>query len=365
MGGIRIARIAGIPIYLHPTWFLVFFLVTFALSRRLQDSIPDLSQPAALAAAGITAVLFAVSILLHELGHSVLALRHRVPVRSITLFIFGGLAAIERDPETPRAELEIAIAGPIVSALLGLVFVVAARSLPEGSAAASMAGWLTAINLGVALFNLLPGFPLDGGRVLRAFLWARSGSPTAATRTAARVGQWIAYGFIGIGALQVLGGDLGGLWLAFIGWFLVSASGSSIQQAAIGDALAGLCARDVLFQDVPRIGAGASVGEFARQFAMRGRRWALVEDAGTPLGLVSLSDVKQVPFDAWDATPVRSIATPMAKVETVAPESPVLDVLRAMAQRDVNQIPVRDGDRILGAISRDALVQLIDLRRGA
>lgn len=363
MGGFQIARVAGIPIYLHPTWFLVFFLVTFSLSNRLMETHPALSHPVALVVAGATAVLFAVSILLHELGHSVLALRHRVPVRSITLFVFGGIAAIEREPETPRAELEIAIAGPIVSALLALAFVVLSRGMPAGSAVASMAGWLTAINLGVALFNLLPGFPLDGGRVLRAALWARSGSASAATRTAARVGQWIAYAFIAIGALQVLSGNLGGLWLAFIGWFLVSASGTSIQQAAIGDALAGLRARDVLSQEVPRIGGGASVGEFARQFAMRGRRWALVEDGGTPLGLVSLSDVKQVPTDAWDMTPVRSVATPMEKVETATPESPVLEILRAMAQRDVNQIPVREGDRILGVISRDALVQLIDLRR--
>lgn len=365
MGGFQIARIAGIPIFLHPTWFLVFFLVTFALSSRLQSTHPEIAQPVALLAAGATSVLFAVSILLHELGHSVLALRHRVPVRSITLFIFGGIAAIERDPETPRAELEIAIAGPIVSALLGLAFVLAERALRDGSAAASMAGWLMMINLGVALFNLLPGFPLDGGRVLRAFLWARSGSMTAATRTAARVGQWIAYGFIALGALRVMGGDLGGLWLAFIGWFLVSASGSSIQQAAIGDALEGLRAGDVLSHDVPRIRVDASVGEFARQFAMRGRRWALVEDGTRTFGLVSLSDVKEVAADAWDATPIRSIATPLEKLETASPDSPLVEVLRAMARRDVNQIPVRDGDRILGAISRDALVQLIDLRRRA
>jgi len=363
MGGFQIARVAGIPIYLHPTWFLVFFLVSFALSKSLVGAHPEIAQPVAWLAAGATAVLFAVSILLHELGHSVIALRHRVPVRSITLFIFGGVAVIERDPETPRAEFEIAIAGPIVSALLALVFVVVQRGAPEGSAFASMAGWLMAINLGVALFNLLPGFPLDGGRVLRAFLWARSGSATAATRTAARVGQWIAYGFIALGALRVMGGDLGGLWLAFIGWFLVSASGSSIQQAAISDALAGLCARDVLSQDVARIRPEASVGEFARKFAMRGRRWALVDDGARTLGLVSLTDVKEVSPDAWDATPIASIATPIEKVETAAPESPVVDVLRVMAQRDVNQIPVRDGDRILGAISRDSLVQLIDLRR--
>ncbi|HVP30733.1 MAG TPA: site-2 protease family protein [Myxococcota bacterium] len=365
MGGIRIARIAGIPIYLHPTWFLVFFLVTWLLSEQLRATHPGTASAVALLVGGATSLLFAASIVLHELGHSVLARHHRVPVRSITLFVFGGIAAIERDAETPRAELEIAIAGPIVSALLGLVFVLLERVAPEASAWASMADWLMRINLGVAIFNLLPGFPLDGGRVLRAFLWARTGSASGATRTAARAGQWIAYAFIAFGALRVMGGDLGGLWLAFIGWFLVSASGSSIQQAAIGDALAGLRARDVVSPDVPRIGANASVGEFARRFAMRGQRWALVEEGPRVVGLVSLTDVKHVAPDAWESTRIASIATPIEKVETASPESPVLEVLRQMAQRDVNQIPVRDGDRILGAISRDALLQLIDLRRQA
>lgn len=363
VGGLRIARVFGIPIFLHPTWFVVFLLVTWALSSHLSAVHSEWSDATSLLVAAGTALLFFVSILLHELGHSVLALRHRVPVRSITLFIFGGVAVMERDPESPRAEFEIAIAGPLVSALLALVFALSARGSAPESAWASLTDWLVRINLGVAVFNLLPGFPLDGGRVLRALLWARSGDAARATRTAAIAGQWLAYGFIAFGAMGVLGGDLGGLWIAFIGWFLLSASGASIEQAALDASLRGLRARDVMNADVARISRAASVGQFARELVMRGRRWALVEDGGVPFGLVSLSDVKRVAAEDWEGTPVGSIATPIAAVVTAAPDAAVRDVLHTMAIRGVNQIPIRDGERILGAVTRETLVQAIELRR--
>jgi len=363
VGGFRIGRIFGIPIFLHATWFVVFLLVTWALSAHFAAIHPGWSGAASLLVAAGTALLFFVSILLHELGHSVLALRHRVPVRSITLFIFGGVAVMERDPESPRAEFEIAIAGPLVSALLALGFALSARGSAPESAWTSLADWLVRINLGVAVFNLLPGFPLDGGRVLRAFLWARSGDAARATRTAGVAGQWLAYGFIAFGALRVLGGDLGGLWIAFIGWFLLSASGASIEQATLDASLAGLRARDVMNADVARIPRGVSVGQFARELVMRGRRWALVEEGGAPFGLVSLTDVKRIAAEDWETTPVGAIATPIAAVVTAAPDAPVREVLHTMATRGVNQVPIRDGDKILGAVTRETLVQAIELRR--
>lgn len=361
-GGFSVGRILGIPIYLHPTWFLVFVLVTLGLSGHLQGVHPEWAGSTRLVAAALTSALFFVSILLHELGHSVLALHHRVPVRSITLFIFGGVAAIEREPDSPRAELQIAIAGPIVSGLLALLFHGVESLVDPTSVAASLLGWLGRINAGVAIFNLLPGFPLDGGRVLRAFLWGRTGDAGRATRTAARVGQWIAYGFIALGALRALGGDLGGLWIAFIGWFLLSASGSSIQQAAIDDSLRGLRALDVASPEVPRVSPATSVGDFVRGFVMRGRRFAVVEDGGKAVGIVSLTDVREVAQESWETTRVESVATPLSRIEMARPETSLRDVLRAMATRDVNQIPVASEDRIVGFVSRDAIVQLLELR---
>ena len=363
IGGIRIGRIFGIPIYLHPTWFLVFLLVTWALVSYLRqpEHAADWSGATQLLAASCTSALFFVSIVLHELGHSVLALRHKVPVRSITLFIFGGVALMEREPDSSGAELQIAIAGPIVSALLALGFWGLSNVAGSASSLGLLAGWLAAINTGVAAFNLLPGYPLDGGRVLRAFLWARTGDRERATRIAANAGQWMAYAFITFGALQVLRGNIGGVWLAFIGWFLLSAATSTIRQAAVDTSLRHLRARDLMSEDVPRIPAETSVARFARDLVMRGRRWALVEHENAPVGLISLTDVRRVAPEAWDTTPVGQIATPIDAVLTAPLDSPVSDLLRTMATRKVNQIPIQEGGRILGAVTREALVQAIEM----
>jgi Zn-dependent protease len=365
-GGLRIGRILGIPIFLHPTWFIVFLLVTLGLGGQLAGEHPHWRGLLRWLVAGGTSLLFFGSILLHELGHSVLARRHRVAVRSITLFVFGGVALMERDPDSPRAEFEIAIAGPLVSALLALGFTLLARGLPEASAPASLLDWLVRINLGIALFNLLPGFPLDGGRVLRSILWARGGDALRATRLAAGAGQAIAYGFIGMGAVYVLAsGDFSGLWLAFVGWFVLQASGATIRQAGIESSLRGLLARDVLSPDVAHIEASASVGRFARDLVLRGRRWALVQDeAARVLGIVSLSDVKRVSPGAWDTTPVREVATPAARLLTASLHTPVRELLQVMSTRDVNQIPIVEGSRIVGAVTRETLVHAIEMRAG-
>jgi Zn-dependent protease len=365
-GGIPIGRVLGIRVFLHPTWFVVFFLVTITLSSALGQEHGDWPEALRLALAGGTALLFFLSIFLHELGHSVLALRHHVGVRSITLFIFGGVAVMEKEPATPRAEFEIAIAGPVVSALLALGFSGLARVAGAETPAGSMLGWLSWINFVLALFNLLPGFPLDGGRVLRAFLWARNGDFNRSTRIAANVGQWIAYGFIGLGAVQVLfaGNLMGGLWQAFIGWFLLSASGATVRQAAIEHSLLGLVARDVMNADVARVQSGISVGSFARDLVMRGRRWALVEEAGRTAGLITLSDIKRVAPEDWESTPVGRVATPIESVVTASPTQSVRDVLTAIGTKNVNQIPVVEGNLVLGAVTRDTLVQAIELRGG-
>ncbi len=364
MGGLRIGRVFGIPIFLHPTWFVVFLLVTFGLAGSLRAEHPDWSGGLRVVGAAATSLLFFLSILLHELGHSVVALRHRVPVRSITLFIFGGVAMLEREPDSASAELKIAIAGPIVSALLALLFAGLAAVAPVDSLPATTLGWLAMINAGVALFNLLPGFPLDGGRVLRAFLWWRSGDLDRATRVAAGVGQWIAYAFIAWGALRAVGGDIGGLWTAFIGWFLLSAAQATARQATVDASLRDLRARDLMSQDVDHIAASASVGRFARELVMRGRRWALVERDGATVGLISLTDVRRLAPDVWDGTAIDQVATPMAKVLTATPDSPARDLLRAMATGEVGQIPIEEGGRIVGAVTREALVQAIEMRSG-
>jgi Zn-dependent protease/predicted transcriptional regulator len=360
VGGIRIGRILGIPIYLHQTWFLVFLLVTLALGGELRAEFPRWDPTTRNLAAALTAALFFVSILLHELGHSVLAMRHRVAVRSITLFAFGGVALLEREADHPRAELEIAIAGPVVSAALALLFLLAARAIPEPAGAQFVLDRLVSINLAVALFNLLPGLPLDGGRVLRALLWARNGDPARSTAIAGQVGQWLAYGLVGVGGMRVVGGDLGGLWIALVGWFILLAAGTTVRQVAIASSLEGLRARDLMGPVPARIAAGASVATFTRELVMRGRRWALVEEAGEIRGLVSQSDVRRVEPDAWETTPVAHIATPCERMLVARPETPVRELLAAMGQRGVSQIPVLEAGRILGAVTRETLAHAIE-----
>lgn len=369
-GGIRIARIFGIPIYLHPTWFIVFLLVTLGLSSGLEGEYPGWSPALRRTLAGATSLLFFGSILLHELGHSVIALRHSVPVRSITLFFFGGVAVMEREPESARAEFQIAIAGPLVSAFLALGFVLLERV--SGPELTFVFGWLTRINFIVAVFNLLPGFPLDGGRILRAVLWARNGDIVESTRISAGIGRLIAYGFIGVGLLEVFGlsllgivggGVAGGVWFACIGWFLLMASGASLRQATVDQAVQGLEARHVMMGGLCRIDAGTSVAEFAREFVMAGRPWALVERFGGVVGIITRSDVRRVAPDEWERVRVDQVATPVDRMVVAAPDTPVQTLLQNMGRRQIDQVPVVEEGRVVGAVTREWLVHSLETRQ--
>ncbi len=352
----------GIPILLHPTWFVVFALVAYVVWTLLARGQDPMSGGLRLAICLVTSGLFFASILLHELGHSLLAMRHSVSVRQITLFFLGGVAVMEKEPESPRAELEIAIAGPVVSVLLGLGFIALGATFDAGSPGARLFGWLGLVNLAVALFNLLPGFPMDGGRVLRAAVWAATGDATRATRVAAGLGQLMAYAMIAVGAVIALSGALDGLWLALVGWLVLQASGATQRQLAMDVSLRGLAASDVMSRDVERVEAATSVAIFAREFLMRGERWALVEDDGQAIGLVTLTDVKRIPQERWEGVPVREIGTPMTDVVTAAPETPVSEILRVLIERGMNQIPIVDDGNVLGAVTRQHLVQAMEIR---
>jgi len=360
--GIRIGSILGIPIRLHPSWFLVFALVVVQLWSQVAAEYPAIGPSWRVGIALVTSLLLFGSILLHELGHSVVALHHRVAVRSITLFIFGGVAWMEREPETPRAELEIALAGPAVNFVLFGVFGGLGGRFDAGSPGLAVFQWLAALNLGVALFNLLPGFPLDGGRVLRAILWARGRRPVQATRLAARIGQWIAYGLVGLGALVAWADLVSGIWLAFIGWFILTASLAHRRRAALEISLRGLRARDVMTPSVPTVDSATTVASFARDHLLRGDPWAIVLSAGEPRGLVSHGDAKRLPRDRWKATAVSEIATPMEQLVLASPEAPAAEVLQLLSRPHAGPIPIVEGTRILGAVTLQNLLQAIEVR---
>jgi Zn-dependent protease/predicted transcriptional regulator len=361
--GFRIGRVLGIPIFLHASWFIIFALITFTLVRYVGTENAALS-PALRWALGIgTSVLFFGSILFHELAHSVVALFYRIPVISITLFVFGGLARIGREPERARQEFNIAVAGPISSYLLAGLFYLLQQVTGAWPTVAAMAGWLALINFVLATFNLIPGFPLDGGRILRAIVWGWTDSFTRATRFAARSGQVFAYLLILLGILVGFQVNLvSGLWLAFIGWFLLTAAQESYAQVALRDSLRGLRAADVMTQELPVVARELTLEEYVQELLRTGRRCHLVTGDGQLVGLMTVHALNRIPREEWASTSVQAAMLPRDRVHMTAPEEPVLAILERMQTEDVNQMPVVAGDRIVGLISRDTILRVLQTR---
>lgn len=361
--GLRIGSVLGIPIYLHASWFIIFALITFSLVHYAGQQQPELSALLRLVLGVSTSLLFFGSILFHELAHSVVALHYRIPVISITLFVFGGLARIGREPTRAIQEFNIAVAGPISSFLLaGLFYVLYVLAAGMGTVAA-LCGWLALINFVLATFNLIPGFPLDGGRILRAAVWAWTGSYVRATRFASRSGQFFAY-------LLILGGILvgfqvnliSGLWLAFIGWFLLTAAQESYAQVALRDSLRGLRAADVMTQELPVVPRELTLEEYVQELLRTGRRCHLVTGDGQLVGLMTVHALNRVPREDWARTSVQAAMLPRDRIYMTAPEEPVLAILERMQTEDVNQMPVVAGDRVVGLISRDTILRVLQTR---
>jgi Zn-dependent protease len=362
---VKLGKILGIPVGLHWTWFLIFVLVTWSLAQGyFPDEYPTLSAVAYWVLGAVTSLLFFGSVLLHELGHSVVALRNQIPVRDITLFIFGGVAQIEREPKTPGAEFWIAIAGPLTSLGLAAGFGglwLLDRAVPY-LAAPSI--WLMRINLMLGLFNLIPGFPLDGGRVLRAVAWKLSGSFYRASQIASTSGQVVAFGFIGLGILTMLSGNFfNGLWLAAIGWFLQNAAATSHAQANMQQLLRGVTAAQVMTRECPRIPEQTSLQQLVEEQVLTGgRRCFFVAEDDRLLGLLTLTDVAKVDRAGWAETTAGQVMVPWERTIRVEPETMLLTALKEMDDANVNQLPVVDGDRITGVLSRQQVLHYIRTR---
>ena len=351
---VRLTTIRGIQVGVHYSWFIIFFLITFSLTTRFASEHPHWTSVEHYGVGIATSLLFFASILIHELAHSFVALAKGIPVRAITLFVFGGVAQIGREPDRPATEFQIAIAGPIASFLLSAAFgLMAVLAGGASEYLVALAGWLAQINLMLAVFNLVPGFPLDGGRIFRAALWHYTGSFSKATRIAAGSGQAVGYVLIlgGIWTGLITGNWFSGLWLAFIGWFLLNAAQESVLQVSVRSALSGLLAEDVMARDCPTVSDRMSLGELVDEHILQtGQRCFLVSTNGELDGLVTLHQVKAVPRERWAMTPITEAMTPLAKLRVVAPETPLVDVLAKMEQDDVNQVPVTKDGRLRGLI---------------
>lgn len=358
-------RILGIPVGVHSSWFLVAALVTWSLaSGYFPQEYPGWATATYWLVGVVTAVLFFGSVLIHELGHSVVALREGVPVRAITLFIFGGVAQIEREPPTAIAEFRIAIAGPITSLVLAGMFGVLGLAARTNPVPAAPAVYLARINLMLAFFNLIPGFPLDGGRVLRAALWQYGGNFREATRQATIVGRGVAFLFILGGVGQMFFGNfLNGLWIAFIGWFLNNAADATNQQVAMNETLAGVTARDVMSHRCPTVSADLPLDRLVHEHILgTGQRCFFVAGDEGLLGLITLHNVKALPRDRWHDVTAGEIMTPVKALQWARPDEDVLALLQRMDAADVNQMPVMDGRRLVGMLSREHLLRYIRLR---
>jgi Zn-dependent protease/CBS domain-containing protein len=386
-GGVSLGHLFGVELRLDGSLLVIFALVTVNLGAgALRRWHPDWSAWATWSLALGAAALFFLSLLAHELAHALVARRQGVPVSRVTLFLFGGLAHLEGEPASPRAELLIAAVGPLTSLILGVLATVAgvglagpalqeaARHGPEAALAAMQSVgplattllWLGPVNLFLGLFNLVPGFPLDGGRVLRALLWRATGDLTQATRWASTVGQVVAWGLMGVGVVSVLDGLFAnGLWLLLVGWFLNNAARVSYQQRLVRQALEDMPVTRLMRTRVETVGPTLSVDELVREHVLASDQHAFpVEQDGVLQGLVSFEDLRKVPQAEWPRTSVATVMTPLAELATLTPDADAEDALEELAQHDVEQVPVLDaGAHLLGVVRRQDLVRWIALHR--
>jgi Zn-dependent protease/predicted transcriptional regulator len=361
--GLRIGKILGIPIYIHTSWIIIFALITFSLATQFTQQHPSWSPMQHWAIGIATSILFFASVVFHELSHSAVALRYKIPVRSITLFVFGGVASIDSEPTHALQEFNIAIAGPLSSFVLSGLFFLIGRFAAGHDMIVATATWLSQINFFLAAFNLLPGFPLDGGRIFRSIVWGITKNFTRATRYASGSGQLLAYLMIFGGIWQFVSGNhIGGLWLAFIGWFLLTAAQESYSQVAVRAVLAGVTAADIMSRDVPTVARDISIGDYVHEVLRTGRRCHIVTGADKPVGLITLHAARAVPRSEWDTTSVQAAMIPIDKILWAAPTEPVLGVLERMQKDDVNQMPVLDQGHIVGMLGRDSILGALQTR---
>ncbi len=360
--GMRLGRIFGIPIYIHTSWFIIFALITLSLATQFKYQHPHWTTAQHWSLGLITSFLFFGSVLFHELSHSAVAKHYKIPVDSITLFVFGGLSRISRDPDSPWKEFNVAIAGPLSSFFLAGCCWLVWKYLPGNQMVTAAAYWLAEINALLAVFNLVPGFPLDGGRILRGIAWGITKNFDKATRIATLSGKFFAYVMILWGIWDALTGNfLGGIWLAFIGWFLLSAAQETYIQNTIRSALTGMSAKDIMNTEVPTVQRDMSLEDYAHEVLRTGKRFHIVTGMGDPVGLVTLHTVQKVPRDEWASTSIQAVMHPVKDIHWASPDESALGVFERLMKENVSQMPVLSNGHIIGVIGRESLLRALQM----
>jgi Zn-dependent protease/CBS domain-containing protein len=361
-----LGRIAGIRVGVNWSWIVVFALIVWTLSQSIFPRMNEgLSDATYLGMAIAAALLFFVSLLMHEYGHALVARREGMEIDGITLWLFGGVARFKGMFPSAGAEFRIAIAGPVVSLALGCLFVLFAWLARAPEAVDAVAAWLGYINLTLLVFNLLPALPLDGGRVLRSALWAARNDFAWATRIAAWVGRAFGYLFIAVGlGFLFFQSAFSGAWLAFIGWFLLQAAGAEDRYLLARQALAGLRVRDLMVRDPVTARPDMTLGAFMDELVSQRRytSYPVVED-GRAVGLLPFRCVAEVPRREWDTRLVRDCMIPRDRVPVVGETDELIDAAAELASGDVNRALVLDGDRLVGLLSVTDVARALQIRR--
>ncbi len=369
---LQLGRIFGISIGLHYSWLVIAAMIAFSLAGHFRMMYPDWGQEVVWASALLTAILFFAALVAHEMAHALVARAQGLSVRAITLFALGGVAQIEGEPRDAKSEFRMAIVGPLASVLIGAGCLTAATAFgwvlwsdPSEPIEAVLV-WLGYINISLAVFNMVPGYPLDGGRVLRAIAWWITGDASRSLRIASRSGRLVGVLMMAGAVLRfVAGAGPGRLWIGLFGYFLFRTAGASYDQLRITDMLRGVRVGDLMMRDTPRVDAWTNLEAFAQETLPRGTRFCyMVTNNGQPAGLISQREIRMVPQPQWRYKTVADVMRPLDELETIAPDAPVTDALEAMGRDDISQLPVAANGRIEGIISRAIVVGFLEAHGG-
>jgi Zn-dependent protease/CBS domain-containing protein len=366
-GNIRFGNLFGIPFYINPSWFLVLGLVTWSYSSGLAAQFPQLGGGLPLLLGLMTALLLFSSVVAHELGHSFVAIRQGIDVKSITLFIFGGLASLEKESKTPADTFWVAIAGPLVSLLLFVIFVGIGFGTAASGPLAAIISVLASVNLALFAFNLIPGLPLDGGNILKALVWKITGNPYKGVAFASRVGQIFGIVAIASGLLPlVLFGSFGNFWNLLIGFFLLRNAGNAAQFARVQQQLTGLTAADAVTPDSPIVSDKITLREFADERILSGQNWQrflVTDDNGLLVGAISVDDMRFINTALWSETQVKEVMRPIEQSSTIQSNQPLLEVVQLLEGRALSALPViRDNGVLVGILEKASIISLLQKR---
>jgi Zn-dependent protease/CBS domain-containing protein len=363
-GNIRVGNLFGIPFYVNPSWFLVLGLMTLSYGGELARAFPQLVGISPWLLGFVAALLLFASVVAHELGHSLVAISQGISVKSITLFLFGGLANLEKESETPLQSFFVAFAGPLVSLLLFVLFTLIGVNLSLPAPLAAIVSLLAYLNFILAAFNLIPGLPLDGGNILKAIVWKITGNPNRGIIFASRVGQlfgWLAVIIGGLGTLRLI--PTGNFWTLLIGLFLLQNAGFSAQSARVQDTLDQFIAEDAVIPNSPMIFAGLTLREFANDYVIGQQEWQkfLVTDAeGKLLGYITVDDLKKVPTSLWTTTPVRELMQSPETIQTVLANESLLEVVKRLEQQQIQQLAVvGENGVVIGILAKASIISLL------